>query len=83
MLDSLLLKIPLNLQVLELHSIIASNLLDSQVELILNSPQESLQGPLGFTFILQKEYPSEASIVINNYKTILTPTDAKISNVAK
>jgi hypothetical protein len=50
----------------ELRSIIASHLLDSQVELILSFPQESLEGPLGFVFVLQKEYPSEACIVINN-----------------
>jgi hypothetical protein len=51
----------------ELQSIIALHLLDSQVELILSFAQESLEGPLGFVFVLQKEYPSEACIVINNY----------------
>jgi hypothetical protein len=35
---------------------------------------------LGFRFILQKEYPSEAGIIINNNKTILTALDAKINN---
>jgi hypothetical protein len=35
---------------------------------------------LGFRFILQKEYPSEAGIFINNNKTILTPLDVKISS---
>jgi hypothetical protein len=35
---------------------------------------------LGFGFILQKEYPGEAGIVINNNETILTSPDAKISN---
>jgi hypothetical protein len=35
---------------------------------------------LGFHFYLQKEHQSEACIVIYNYKTILTSTDAYISN---
>jgi hypothetical protein len=42
MLDVLLLKIAFNLRVLELHSIVAYNLLDSQSELILSLSQESL-----------------------------------------
>jgi hypothetical protein len=45
MLDPFLLKIFLDLCVLELYSIIAYNLLDSQVELILSSSQESLYLP--------------------------------------
>jgi hypothetical protein len=42
MLDALLLMKSFNLRVLELCSIIASNLLDSQFELILSSSQEFL-----------------------------------------
>jgi hypothetical protein len=42
MLDALLLKKSFNLRVLELRSIVACNLLDSQSTLILNSSQESL-----------------------------------------
>jgi hypothetical protein len=42
MLDALLLKKSFNLRVLELCSIIASNLLDSQSELILSPSQEFL-----------------------------------------
>jgi hypothetical protein len=42
MLDALLLKKAFNLRVLELRSIVASNLLDSQSELILSPSQESL-----------------------------------------
>jgi hypothetical protein len=42
MLDALLLKKSFNLRVLELRSIAASNLLDSQSELILSPSQESL-----------------------------------------
>jgi hypothetical protein len=35
---------------------------------------------LGFWFILQKEYPSEAGKIINNNKTILTSPDAKVGD---
>jgi hypothetical protein len=42
MLDALLLKKSFNLRVLELRSIVASNLLDSQFELILSPSQKSL-----------------------------------------
>jgi hypothetical protein len=38
---------------------------------------------LGFRFIFQKEYSSEAGMVINNYETVLTSPDAKISNGPK
>jgi hypothetical protein len=41
MLDALLLKKSFNLRILELCSIVASNLLDSQSELILSLSQES------------------------------------------
>jgi hypothetical protein len=34
-------------------------------------------------FFLQKEYPSEARIIIHNYKTILTPADAYVSDRAE
>jgi hypothetical protein len=67
MLDTHLLKELFNSSVLKLRSVITSYLLDSQVELILSPSQEFLQGSLGFTFILQKEYSSEACIIINNY----------------
>jgi hypothetical protein len=42
MLDALLLKKSFNLRILELCPIVASNLLDSQSELILSPSQESL-----------------------------------------
>jgi hypothetical protein len=54
MLDPFHLKKLFHLCVLEIWSIIASYLLDSQVELILSPFLESLQSPLGFTFVLQK-----------------------------
>jgi hypothetical protein len=69
----------IDLYVLELCAIVSSYLLDSQVEVILSSSQESLQRALGFTFVLQKEYPNEACIVIHNNIPILTSADAYIS----
>jgi hypothetical protein len=42
MLDALVLKKALNLRVLELRPVVASNLFDSQSELILSPSQESL-----------------------------------------
>jgi hypothetical protein len=83
MLDALLLKKSFNLRVLELRSIVVSNLFDSQSELILSPSQESLQGLLGLRFFLQKEYPSEARIIINNNKTILSLADAYVSDQAE
>jgi hypothetical protein len=47
MLDALLLKKSFNLRVLELHSIVASNPLDSQSELILSPSHEFLYRLLG------------------------------------
>jgi hypothetical protein len=83
MLDPFILKEFFNLSVLELCFIVSSYLFYYQVELILSPSQESLQSLLGFTFVMQKEYPSEACIVINNDKTILSPSDAYISNCAE
>jgi hypothetical protein len=83
MLDALFLKKAFNLRVLELHPVVASYLLDSQSELILRPFQESLQSFLGLRLFLQKEYLSEARTIIHNYKTILTPTDACVSDRAE
>jgi hypothetical protein len=80
MLDALLLKKSFNLRILELCSIVASNLLDSHSELILSPSQESLKGLLCLRFFLQKQHPSEARIIIHNNKTILTPIDAYVSD---
>jgi hypothetical protein len=82
MLDALFLKKSFNLRVLELCSIVTSNLFYSQSKLILSPSQEFLRF-LGFVIFLQKEHPSEASIAIHNYKTILTPVDAYVSNQAE
>jgi hypothetical protein len=45
--------------------------------------QEYLQGLLGLRFFLQKEYPSEARIIIHSNKTIVTPADAYVSDQAE
>jgi hypothetical protein len=83
MLDALILKKAFYLRVLELCPIIASYLLDSQSELILSPSQEPFKGLLGLRFFLQKEYPSEARIIIHNNKTVLTPVDAYVSYQAE
>ena len=83
MLDSLLLQKAFNLRVLELRPVVASYLLDPQAELILSPSQESFQSFLGVRFFLQKEYPSEARIIIHNHKIILTPADAYVSDRAE
>jgi hypothetical protein len=83
MLDALLLKEAFNLRVLELCAIVACYLFYPQSELILSPSQESLYGLLGLRFILQKEYRSEARMIIHNYKTILTPADAHVSDRAE
>jgi hypothetical protein len=82
MLDAFLLKVFLHLKVLELRTVVTSYflfLIRTHFELLLRSSWESL----GFRFILQKEYPSEARKVINYNKTLLTSFDAKISNGSK
>jgi hypothetical protein len=56
-----------NLSVPKLRAIVTSYVLDLELELILNSSYELLNHSLCFTFILQKEYPSETTKVINNY----------------
>jgi hypothetical protein len=83
MLDALILKEAFNLRILELCPIVASYLFYPQSKLILSPSQESFECILGLRFFLQKEYPSEARIVIHNYKTILTPVDAYVSDRAE
>jgi hypothetical protein len=72
MLDSLLLKKSFDLRVLELRSIITSNLF-----LFL------IRTHFDLVFFLEKEYPSEARIVIHNYKTILTLVDAYVKRLGR
>jgi hypothetical protein len=59
MLDVFLVKILFHLSVLELGSIITSYLLGLGIKLILDPLQELLEHLLGFTLIIQKEYPSK------------------------
>ena len=66
MLDPFLLKEFLYLKVLELGPVVAPYLLHFELKLILSSPEEAFEGPLGFGLFLQKEHPSEAGKVINN-----------------
>jgi hypothetical protein len=65
-LDPLLLKELFHLKILEFGPVVASYLLHLELKLILSSPEEALEGSLGFRLILQKEHPSEAGKVINN-----------------
>ena len=66
-LDTFFLKILLHLQILELGPVFAPYLLHFELKLILSSPEEAFEGPLGFGLFLQKEHPSEAGKVINNW----------------
>ena len=65
-LDPFLLKKLLHLKVLEFGPVVAPYLLHLELKLILSSPEEALEGPLGFRLILQKEHPSEAGKIIYN-----------------
>jgi hypothetical protein len=67
MLDAFFIEELFNLSVPKLRAVVTSYVLDLELELILNSPNELLDHSFCFTFILQKEYPSETGKVINNY----------------
>jgi len=58
-------------------------MLDLQLILILGSSYEFLDDPLSFTLILQKENPSEAGKIINNYKTIFVTANAYVGDWSK
>ena len=58
-------------------------MLDLQLIFILGSSYEFLDYPLSFTFILQKENPSEAGKIINNYKTIFVTANAYVGDWSK
>ena len=72
-LDSFLLKKFLHLKVLEFGPVVAPYLLHLELKLILSSPEEALEGPLGFRLILQKEHPSEAGKSSTITKPYLLP----------
>jgi len=79
MLDAFLIKEIFNVGVSKLCSVVTSHFLDIHFKLILSSSCKLLEDPLGFTFISQKEYPSEARKIINNHKTIFVTSNAYIS----
>jgi len=80
MANSLFIKIFFYVDVLELGAIVASCSLDLGFKLILGSFCKFLEGLLYYTFVMQKEYPSETGIIINNDKTIFDTTNAYISH---
>jgi hypothetical protein len=49
----------------------------------LSSSNELLDYCLSFTFVLQKEYPSETREIINNDKTIFVTANANLCNGSK
>ena len=69
--------------VLELGAIVASYFIDLGFKLILGSFYKFLEGFLYYTFVMQKEYPSEMRIIINNDKTIFVTTNANVSHRPK
>ena len=83
MLDSFFIKKFFNICVPKFRAIVTSNMLDLQLLLILGSSYKFLDYPLSFTLILQKENPSEAGKIINNYKTIFVTANAYISDGSK
>jgi hypothetical protein len=83
MLDPFFIKKFLNIGVSEFQAIFTSYVLDFQLILILSCCNEFLNYSLSFTFILQKEYPSELRKIINNDKTIFVTANANIGNWSK
>jgi hypothetical protein len=81
--NTFFIKMFFNVGVLELRAIITPNFLDLHIKLILCSFCKFLEGFLHFSLIMQKEYPSETRIIINNIKTILVTTNAYISDGSK
>ena len=80
MLDPFFIKELFNACVLEFGSIVTFYSLDLQLKVILGSSFKFLESFLTFTLVLQKEYPSETRIVINNYKTIFVTAYAYVCN---
>jgi len=66
MLDALFIKESFNVGIPKLRLIVTSHFLDLQITFILSSSCKLLEDLLGFTFISQKEHPSEARKIINN-----------------
>jgi hypothetical protein len=83
MLDPFFIKKFLNIGVSEFRAIVTSNVLDLQLIFSLSSSNELLDYCLSFTFVLQKEYPSETREIINNDKTIFVTANANLCNGSK
>jgi hypothetical protein len=67
MLDALFIKKLFNLGVLEFGPIVTSYFFDGETELLLCSSNEDIYLLLYLALIIDKEYPSETGIIINNY----------------
>ena len=52
--------------VLELRSVVAANLLDLHLKLILGLPGKVLKDLLDLRFIIEKEHPSKSRKIVNN-----------------
>jgi hypothetical protein len=83
MLDSFFIKKFFKIGVPKFRTIVTSYILDLQFIFILISSNEFLDNSLSFTFILQKEYPSEMRKIINNDKTIFVTANANVGNGSK
>ena len=67
----------------KLGAIAASNFLDLHIKLILGPSCRFLECFLYFTFVMQKEHPSEARKIINNNKAILVTANANVGHGSK
>jgi len=75
MLDALFIKKLLKKSILEFGAIVASHFLDWKTELLLCPSNKYLHFLLNLTLVIQKEYPSETGIIINNNKIIFVAPD--------
>jgi hypothetical protein len=67
MLDALFIKKLFNLGVLEFGPIVTSHFLDGKIKLLLCSSNKGFHLIVYLALIIDKEYPSETGIIINNY----------------
>jgi len=71
MTNSFFIKILFYVGVLEFGAIVTSYFLDLGFKLVLGSFCKFLECFLYYTFVMQKEYPSETRIIINNEKNYI------------
>ena len=83
MTNSLFIKILFYVGVLELGAIVTSYSLDLGFKLVFGSLCKFLKSFSYYTFVMQKEYPSESRIIINNDKAIFVTTNANVSHRPK